>query len=250
MIDLHSHILPCFDDGAKSVEEAFKLINMEIYSDVNTIAVTPHFFIRDNSVREFTGKRDRYLSDLNAYLSEQKTKIEIIAGAEVKLSLDILSQHDLKDLCYSNTKFLLVELPLDSYWSWIPNVLYELRLMDIVPVLAHIERYHYFIQRTELLYELISLGAITQINADSIINKNFKLQWFISRLIKHNLVHVVATDTHTVAHRPPRLKAAMQAVEKKYGHEIAQYFIKNSEDIASNIYPGLLEPLQVKKLIF
>lgn len=250
MVDLHSHILQCFDDGSKSIEETIKLIEMEIDNGVNTIALTPHFISKHYSISEFLKKRNAYIENLKTILSDLEVNINITAGAEVKLSPELLDEPDLSKLCYTNTGFMLVELPMSCYGDWIPETLYELRLRDITPVIAHVERYSYIFNHVELLYDLISSGSITQVNADSIISANYQLRSFIHNLIKHNLLHIIATDAHSVAHRPPRLQTAMQVIEKRYGQEVAVYLKNNSEDIINDRIPDLMEPINIRKRLF
>lgn len=245
MVDLHSHILPCFDDGSKSVEESLRLLKTEADSGVTTVALTPHYLF-DCPLEQFLKKRQDRFETLKKQLDSENVSVGLIMGAEVKISQGILDEESLKELCYTGTDFMLVELPMSYYREWIPYVLYNMKVSGITPVIAHVERYHYFYKNTGLLYDIISAGSIAQVNADSVINPN----WFVKKLFKNNFVNVIATDSHSVAHRPPRLKQAMQIIETKYGTGFADYLKNNSNLIARNVEPDLTEPQKFKKGIF
>lgn len=245
MVDLHSHILPCFDDGSKSVEDSLRLLKIEADAGVKKAALTPHYLF-DCPLEQFLKKRQDKFEMLKKQLGYENIPVELLMGAEVKISQGILDEESLKKLCYTGTDYMLVELPMSYYREWIPYVLYNMRASGITPVIAHVERYRYFYGNTGLLYDIISAGSVAQVNADSVINPN----WFVKKLIKNRFVHVIATDSHSVAHRPPRLKQAMQAIAKKYGTDYADYLKKNSDDIANNIEPDLMEPQKFKKSIF
>ncbi|MDR3644861.1 MAG: hypothetical protein P4M02_07300 [Clostridia bacterium] len=250
MVDLHTHILPCFDDGSKSCEETVQLIKMEVDDGVKTIALTPHFMYTRYPISEFVQKRSQSCEAVKKALSLSNMRINIITGAEVLLCPEMLNAGDLKELCYSNTDFMLVELPVDYYRGWIPEVLYQLKLRGITPVVAHVERYPYFVQHAEILYDLVLSGSIAQINADSAIAADHKKRSFISNLIEHNLVHIVSSDAHSLSHRPPRLREAMQIIEKKYGSDVADYYKTNSDRIADNQEPEWWEPVKIRKKLF
>lgn len=244
MVDLHSHILPCFDDGSKSYEETEKLIKMEADAGVEKIALTPHYLF-GHSLEKFIKKRQDTFESLKQQLVSDNN-IDLILGAEVKLSREMLDESNIKELCYTNSDYMLVELPMSYYREWIPDVLYNLKIKGITPVIAHVERYNYFLKNIDLLYDIISAGSIAQINADSVIHPN----WFIKNLLKNNFVHIIATDSHSVDKRPPRLKQAMQIIEKKYGTDYANYLKENSNMIVQNKEPELLEPIKFKKRFF
>lgn len=246
MVDLHSHILPCFDDGSKSYEETEKLIKMETDAGVKKIALTPHYLFDRCPLEKFVEKRQGAAESLKKQLASKNINVDFIFGAEVKISQGILDDDNIKKLCYTDTDYMLVELPGSYYRDWIPYVLYNLKINGITPIIAHVERYDYFYKNIDLLYDIISAGSIAQINADSVIYSN----WYIKKLIKNNFVHIIATDSHSVAHRPPRLGQAMKIIEKKYGTDYANYFKDNSNMIAQNKEPDLLEPVKFRKSIF
>lgn len=249
MTDLHSHILPHFDDGAKSNEEALALIRMELLDNVTTVAFTPHFHLERRTLTEFLAQREKVAEAFLKYLPDDGSKLRFLKGAEVRLTPELLQCEDKQNLCYTGTRYMLVELPM-MYSEWIPDVLYKLRLSRIIPVIAHVERYQYMQKNAEILYDLVSEGAITQVNAASIVKRGVERR-LIFKYMKYGLVHLVASDTHSVAHRPPMVKKAMDVVSGKFGEDYARYLADNGDQIAEDQDLELMEAVRpVRKWSF
>lgn len=250
MVDLHCHILPCIDDGPKNAAQSAALIKMELDNGVDTIAVTPHFIkSRQPGVADFCKKRRQSLNILNEALKKENLKINIIEAAEVALCIDLPETDGLEQLKYANTDYMLVELPNGYYYDWIPQTLYNLRLSGITPVLAHIERYSYLMKEPKILYELVNSGCVAQINASFLLRADHFKFSKIRRLAENQLVHLIVTDAHSVEHRPPELKAAMDKIQNKWGDGARNYFCKNAEGIIVNRQLGL-QPIMKEKVGF
>ena len=223
MIDLHTHILQGMDDGAKNLEESIKLLRMEIDSGVHTVALTPHCRPNAATLKSFLKKRKAAYRLLLAEVKKQKLPINLILGAEVVYSPELL-EIDIDELCFENTKAILIELPMTLYPQLIKNVFYELLIKGYTPLIAHTERYPYFANHPELLEELVNMGAAVQINAGP-FTRRLQSKKRLFNLISEEMVHVIATDTHGVEIRPPKLGAAVKIIEKKLGHETAQRLV-------------------------
>lgn len=250
MVDLHSHILPCMDDGSKTIEESVKLMELELADGVGRVALTPHYLPERRSMQAFIVKRQKSAAGLKQILNASDLQVEIVTGAEVFLTPELLNEKNLGSLCYSGTSYMLVELPVGYYREWIPDILYQLRLRGISPVIAHIERYPYFLRHPETLYALVNAGAFTQVNADSILSAGRSVRCFLTKLMRHNLIHVIATDAHSVKHRPPHLKQAYRYIEKKYGQQAVSYFQHNAQSILSGKEPDIRSAVGFRKKLF
>jgi len=223
MIDLHTHILQKMDDGAKNLEESIKLLRMEIDSGVHTVALTPHYLPNTANFKDFLKRRKAAYKLLCAEVKKQKLPISLILGAEVAYSPELL-ELDIDELCFEDTKTILIELPANNYPALIKNVFFELQLKGYTPLLAHTERYGYFVKNLHLLEELVNMGVNVQINASSLTQK-LRSKKRLLNMISDGLVHAVASDTHGVELRPPQLAAAIKIIEKKLGAETAQRMV-------------------------
>lgn len=242
MVDLHSHILPQVDDGACSCEEAVSLINMEIASGVDTIVLTPHYYIDRESSAAFARKREAAFAALNAALLAAGINVNLVLGAEVFLCPDIIKYGSRSILCYAHTGFMLVEFPSSYFPDWAPEVLLTMIDSGVTPVIAHVERYEALLRKPELLYGIVRGGALVQVNADSLVCGSFGTRSVLFTLMENNLIHFIVTDTHSVRRRPPLLHLAMETVIDRYGREKAEYFELNSRMVISNKKPLLYEP--------
>ena len=232
MVDLHCHILPGIDDGAKTVSDSIQLIQKEIEDGVDTIAVTPHYYGHKRTINEFLEQRLASYKILIRELKEHNIKVNLKLGCEVYFTPTFLKNADKHKLCYEGTHYLLIEFPIQDYYDWIPNAIYQLELEKIVPVIAHIERYPFIQSHPERVSELVDYGAVIQTNADSIIHilgRQRLLNW-----IANDFIHLVATDTHSVKKRPPNLFKAMKIIEHKLGVKKAKGLINNAYRILEN----------------
>lgn len=228
MIDFHSHILPGIDDGAKTVEESINLIKEEMKQGVNTIVLTPHFYPDKQNLSEFLEKREIAYKKLKFALSIEKIDVELILGAEVRFSR-LLEAPEAKLLAFSEQNLVLVELSSHLCPPDVSSTINRIQLNGMIPILAHVDRYPYLYKRPELLYHWIDAGAFAQFNADHYLD-NKEVRSFINAAIKHNLIHVVGTDTHSISKRPPRMRECLHEMPL----ELKRKVLANSEMLLKN----------------
>lgn len=225
MIDIHTHILPFMDDGARDLDEAIKMLESFKLQQVYTAICTPHFDPTKISIEEFVAKREK------ALLALKGSKITLISGSETCFH-DLLYQYsELDPLCISNTKYLLLELPYQSQWSKHDFECIEklINLFRIIPIIAHIERYNYLWKSKKNIKELMNLGCVIQINAYTIIDKKQRRKAL--RYIKKGLIDVIGSDCHNTYKRPPNLKEAFDIIEKKLGSFYCDILHQNTKSI-------------------
>ncbi len=222
MIDIHSHILPGLDDGAKNLETALAMARMAAQSGITDIIATPHVVdgVYDNSSETIL----QAVANLNTALKEHSIPIHIRAGAEYRLEPDLPRRLNARQLITLDEKgrYLLVELPASMVPDYTSRILYELQLAGITPVMAHPERNQHFIKDTALLNTLKNSGAIMQLTAGSLtglfgrsIEKN---AW---RIIDSGYLTVVASDAHSTKGRLPSLKEAVLTICTQRGEGLS-----------------------------
>ena len=111
--DLHTHILPGIDDGAKDPEESWLLLNAQVKQGVSRIVFTPHFNITRNSVESFIVNRENSLKRMLNNCKFGSLELDYHLGAEVFFSIDLVKA-DLQSLCINDTRYILVELPMEK----------------------------------------------------------------------------------------------------------------------------------------
>lgn len=217
MIDFHTHVLPALDDGAKSVEESLKLLEMLETQGVDTVVLSSHYYGRHRNVKSFLGEYERAYAKLRgAYTGP----IRLVRGAECNISTCANSDFsELKALSVGDTRYLLTELSFAKKWStefWerIDNLL----LAGLVPVIAHVELYPAIRRNPQIACELVGMGCVLQVNCDSVLDK--KLSKLTDLLFRHDLVACIGSDTHNTDSRPPKYGDAVETLNRTYGEQI------------------------------
>lgn len=241
MIDIHTHILPGIDDGAENIYMAQEMLAMLRDSGVDQIFLTPHFNPEKASVESFLDRRANAWAALKAILSEQEAA-QIRLGAEVHCCPRLLSLN-LKEVTLGNSDYLLLELPARGYPAHLIQFVEELLGNGIIPILAHVERYGYFRESSELLKELIDLGALAQVSAAVLSGRKDKN--FAAACLAHNLAQIVASDAHNVTARRPRMELVKRLPgETRRLHEVFSHAVWDNE------LPPYVRTSVVKKGVF
>lgn len=211
MTDYHSHILPEMDDGSKSVEESLALLQEEVRQGVDTVVMTPHFYAGQNSPRRFLKRRYDAFQRLLPVLD--RTCPRIILGAEVQFFPGISDCEELPLLTIGQTKLLLLEMPFSK---WDSQTIQETLLLQerrgVRVVLAHIDRY-YSNQPSVLWQELHDSGILMQLNTSALESPLERLRY--RKLIDKGFIHMLGSDCHNLASRPPRWSHVTQVISEE-----------------------------------
>jgi protein-tyrosine phosphatase len=228
MIDIHTHILPYIDDGAKDTEEALKMIRYLALQGVDMAVCTPHFDPLISTIEEFIEKRDKALQAI--YTSD----ITLISASETRYQELLYEYSALDPICIGKSRYLLLELPYKENWSDydIEDIEKLMSLYNVIPIIAHIERYKALWKSKKAIRQLMSLGCIVQINAGTIIDINKRKTAL--HYIKNGLVDVIGSDCHNMSKRPPNLKDAYAIIDK----EIGIYYCDLLQQNAASIIKG------------
>lgn len=229
MIDIHTHILYNIDDGSGNIKESIDLVQTEIDNNVDKIVFTPHFNPYSDSLDSYIETRAERYKNLCEYFSDKN--IEMYIGSEVFYSQLIYYYSTLKEFCFSNKKYILMEFPaMQKFDNEFFKLFYRLiEKFDIIPIIAHIEYYNYIKKHYKVLYRFIELNCVIQVNADNFIN-NIKNR-FYEKIFNNQLVDIIASDCHNMIKRPPRLKEAMDLVKIVYGSDYYEKIIETQNKI-------------------
>ena len=102
MIDIHSHILWCMDDGPESMEESLAMASIAAEEGVSTVVATPHC-IDEKDLAGFAQRVEEKCQQLNKALDREGIPLKVVPGAEVYMDLDILEWTGLDELTLGNT---------------------------------------------------------------------------------------------------------------------------------------------------
>lgn len=224
--DLHCHILPGVDDGARDVTVSEALLREERAQGVMQIMFTPHFYPHRMTLDDFLLRRYEGARQIVGLC--ERLGLAGALGAEVHMAPE-LAKMDLRPLAFADTPYLLLEWPFAGYPLWGDSVVYAALDQGLTPIFAHIERYDYLFFQPERLEDYAGQGVLFQMNADTLLSASDQKQGML--LIKNALVHVLSSDAHNMDKRPPRLEQAYAAVEKKLGHKTVERLKTNANHV-------------------
>lgn len=223
MIDIHTHILPQFDDGAQSVDEAIELVAEIKSQGAENVVLSSHFYTDRESVKTFC---ERYAVAYDNFA--QNFDIKPLKGAEVAVGNNFFHLPTPKELLIEGTEYMLIELPFCSKMQdWVYGGIAKMLRDGVIPIVAHVELYPYFSVKT--VEKLKKSGALIQVNASSLFVPREKKKIF--KLFCKDYIDFLATDTHNNTTRRPRLKDALTVLTKKFGNEKVNDFIAKTEGL-------------------
>ena len=218
LYDMHSHILPGFDDGAKTVEDSLALIDCLKKQGVSNICLTPHFYTHEMAPSDYIAKRNAVFE---SFLPHIPAGVSIILGSEVYVTQFLFNGDDLSGLAYGKSGYILTEFPyscdfgdktmnmMDSLWS----------NHKLTPVLPHVERYEYLIDHPDEIESLKEYGVIIQTNISNYADKApFFRKRKLLKYIANGLIDILGSDAHSFTHNTPeKFTQAMNTISQKCG---------------------------------
>ncbi|MBI4301524.1 MAG: hypothetical protein HY664_02845 [Chloroflexi bacterium] len=243
LIDLHTHILPSLDDGAQTEEEALAMAQVAQGDGITTLVATPHSL-------EWTQKSSRTdmltrTESLNATLARHGIGLKVLPGLENYLTPDLAKQcGNGLVLTLNGGPYLLLELPLQQFPVYTEQVIFELQLKGIIPILAHPERNVALQKDPNLLHKLVERGVLAQITAASLMgNFGSAAQKAAEIFLRRRLVQIIASDAHsTHGPRNPVLTHGVAAATKIAGQEQAQAMVTTIPQTILAGQPVKVEP--------
>lgn len=225
MIDFHTHVLPCVDDGSASGQESLAMLQMLAEQGIRCVFATPHFVASQEEPQRFFARRAQAKESLLA--KEPSLPCELRLGAEVAYYPGVSRMSALLDLRLENTKLVLLEMPQEPWSEYVLREILELSCSgQVVPMLAHVERCIDY-QSKKNLRRLLENGVVMQSNASYFAN--LKTRRKACSLYRQGLIHVLGSDCHNLSHRPPKMSEAFSAMESRLGVQALDLLKQRSE---------------------
>ena len=197
--DMHSHIIPGIDDGAKNVGESILMAKRFVDLCFKKVIATPH--IMADYYRNTPETIHKGLDILRAALIENEINLEVEAAAEYYLDEVFLKRLAKKELLTFGNNYLLFEL---SYMNMPPNlldVLFKMQDSGYQPVLAHPERYPFYHGAIENYLQIKEYGCKLQLNTISLTGYyGSGCRRAAEELIDHHAVDFLGSDMHHLRH--------------------------------------------------
>jgi len=238
------------DDGSQSLEESLSMARKAVEDSIHTIVATPHTLdgIYLNPVQEVSSR----VTDLEDVLSKNNIDLRLCAGADVHLCPRMMERVASGDAgtIDNDGKYLLLELPSQTVPPGVKDEIFSLKVNGITPIISHPERNPIIQHDMNILFELVSMGALCQVTAMSITGDfGGMVMKCAEMLLKNRLVHVIASDAHSSDSRPPVLSPAVEAAsEIMRSYEDAERMVKEvPAAILAGDMPEIPEPKRIKK---
>ncbi|EIM77167.1 PHP domain-containing protein [Nitritalea halalkaliphila LW7] len=194
--DMHSHLIPGIDDGAKTMEESIALIKRLHGHGLKKIVTTPH--IMSEYYKNTPEIIRSGLERVRETLKEEQIDIDIHAAAEYYMDEIFLEKvNNGEELLCIHDNLVLVETGFINKPQMLLETFFAMELKGYRPVFAHPERYHYLIQDKALQNELMDRQILFQINLLSLTGFYSKqVKQFAEFLIDQEKVAFWGTDCH------------------------------------------------------
>lgn len=220
--DMHSHLIPGIDDGAQDMDQTIAMLAKFESLGYKKVVTTPHIM-----TDSFPNNPEIILSGLEKVKNEIKKvgiEIEIEAAAEYYFDETLMPKIKNKELLTFGDNYVLVEFAFHSPPQFLDQLFFELKTHGYRPVIAHFERYLYYLGKIDKAEKWRSEGINIQINLNSLFGQyGPEVQKQAEKLIDEGQFDFVGTDCHRIEH----LMILEKNLSSPYLHKIGKYLVKN-----------------------
>lgn len=228
MIDIHNHIIYSFDDGPATKKDALEMIRIASDQGITAIFATSHFteVIQPEVEVDYFAK----LKILRNEVKKQGISVDLYSGSEMFYHHFLertIKKSKVGTLCGLGL-YVLMEFPLYLMPSGVEETLFKLNLDEVIPIIAHPERYSAIIEEPEKVMNLLKHGGLLQVNVGSVLGKfGRKVQKVAMWLLENRMAHFLGSDAHSPKGRSFELAKAAQYLEahleKNYIRELVEF---------------------------
>lgn len=202
-VDLHSHLIPGIDDGAKDLEDSLRMLRTLQDLGYRKAITTPHIMgdFYKNTPETILGGLEEVRA---AMADEEDLTIELEAAAEYYLDEWFPEKLEAGNLLTFGENYLLVETNYTNRPHNLDQMLFDIQVQGYQPILAHPERYIYLYPDFEKVKELTEKGVLLQVNLMSFIGYySPEARMCVEKLATWGLIHFIGTDIHSMKHVSP-----------------------------------------------
>ena len=194
-IDIHSHLLPGIDDGARTFEDTLRLTQALQGFGVSQFITTPHIiqYVWDNTHNQILSNKETTVLEL------EKNKITIPFNAAAEYLMDdqfvqLFQSHELLTL---KANYVLVEMSYINAPIQLYSILFDLQVAGYIPVLAHPERYLFYHNNFSEYEKLRRAGCLFQLNLLSVVGYyGAEITKIAEQLLQKGMYTYVGSDVH------------------------------------------------------
>lgn len=235
IFDIHTHVIPKVDDGASGIDESLKMLEQFSEQGVDKVIATPHFYVDKMSFEEYDALVRGQYRHMLAQAGERSLKVpETFLGCEVYYYKGMSQSEWLDRLTLGSSRYILIELPYEKIQRKVIDELTDIAInRNMIPVLAHVDRYLKFNSLQNIL-EVLSEGFfMAQLNADSFVsgfNKRKALE-----LLESGMCQFIGSDAHNLTTRATHIRKALDYIEKKTSWKYINVLNVEAENLYNNL---------------
>lgn len=221
MIDLHCHLLPGIDDGAKDLDESLEMARVAVADGITQIACTPHIY---PGLYENDGPSiDAAVKHLQKAIDDADINLRLLVGADVQLAPDMVEGLKTGRIpTLAGTRYFLFEPPHHVAPPRMEDMIFRLLSEGYVPIITHPERLTWIEDHYKTLCDAFDGGAWIQLTAGSVTGYfGRRAKYWSERMLDEGRVHIIASDGHNLRRRRPEMSAARDAISVRLGDAAA-----------------------------
>ena len=244
MVDIHCHILPSLDDGAKDLETSLEMCRMAANDGIEAIVCTAH------ANERYPFDPDLVERKIQEVTAQSGGVPRLYPGCDFHLSYENLQSAlaEPRPFTINHGQYLLVEFADFAIPPHMEQTFFQLRSRGTVPIVTHPERNPWLLSARRQLFGWVEAGALVQVTAGSLLGRFGKsAARFCQWLAESRMIHFVASDAHNTTHRPPLLRAAYDKVAAQFGGELAELIFNQYPRAALESEPISPEPPALPK---
>lgn len=222
-VDVHAHVLPEVDDGARSFEEAVRMVEEARDAGVRKILLTPHVSLEENP--DVLDTLAAQYEKLKGMASVRASGVELHLGAELMMHPDLPDRVSVDKRLTVNAagKFILFEMPMPEIPFYASAVCFRLLAKKVNLVWAHPERCSDVVGDYRVIKEFVDNGVFVQIDAASLTGVNGRrIRQTAETIIQKGLAHMLAGDVHRPGEYGTLLPEAVSRLKKLVGERKAE----------------------------
>jgi protein-tyrosine phosphatase len=225
-VDVHSHVVPSDDDGAKGIEDGLALCRLALEAGTDVLFATPHAHAPWDTFPRTSGRDAAYAAAFPVMQKEVAAwGLDLRRGWEVYPT--VIAPENVEEYTLEGTAVVLVEFPgfwvdLDDAVEIVTKAGSIVEAAGRVPVLAHPERCRAVAEDPGCVRPLVERGWLLCANAPSFLGRHGAVAERVAwELLDAGQIALAASDGHTLG-RPPVLDEAYAAVRDRRGDTVAR----------------------------
>lgn len=194
-IDIHSHLLPGIDDGARTFEDTLRLTRALQGFGISQFITTPHIIqqVWENTPEQIRSKETTTVMELK----KQGTTVPFKAAAEYLMDDQFVRLFQSHNLLTLKDNYVLVEMSYINAPIQLYTILFDLQVAGYIPVLAHPERYLFYHYNFNEYLKLKAAGCLFQLNLLSVVGYyGLEIAKIAEQLLQKGMYNYVGSDVH------------------------------------------------------